>query len=196
MKNKGKLIIIEGVDGSGKTTLAKELSERLGGIYMKEPEVEYKKMLSTTYDPIQQLMLMWASRRKVFELLKQNLKKFKYIFLDRSFISSMIYQEKAIKILFANFKEFLKKDKIIRHNIEPDLIVILQIKNISIIKERFKKENKSVDVFEDEKNLKKNIIKYQKIIKILKAKYGNKVVVINAEQNKKQVLEILLKNLI
>ena len=192
MKNKGELIIIEGVDGSGKTTLAKELSEIFGGLYMKEPLERYKKMLSTTYDPVEQLMLMWASRRKVFELIKENLKKSDYIFLDRSFVSTMIYQERAIKKLFGNFKEFLEKDKIIRYNIEPTLIIILEIKNISVIKERFKKENKAINVFEDERMLRKNIIKYQRIIKILRAIYGNKLLVINAEKDLKQVLDEIL----
>jgi dTMP kinase len=200
MKNKKKLIIVEGVDGSGKSTIALELTkivQKKGftSLYLKEPLDEYKKMLSTTYDSVEQLMLMWLSRRKLFKFIKENLKKTDYIFLDRSFISTIIYQQKAVKELFKNIKEFLQKDKAVRYNIDPDLIVFLKIKKISTIKERFRKDNRILDVFEDERNLTNNIIKYQKIVPILKSVYGKKVLVINAEKDKKQVLDEILNYL-
>ncbi len=87
-------IIIEGIDGSGKTSVAKALQEKLGdkAITVKYPSPEVTEQLSTK--PVVSAILtallemsdsMYSEVRKAYE-------EGKHIIFDRFFLSTIVYQ--------------------------------------------------------------------------------------------------------
>lgn len=108
--SKGILIALEGIDGSGKTTLApilvKRLSERLGGtgtvIQAREPGgtsmgEKIRSTLLTDHDaaPTQltESLLFFACRAQLLEeVVKPALEQGKWVVLDRFILSTLAYQ--------------------------------------------------------------------------------------------------------
>jgi dTMP kinase len=102
---KGVLIVLEGIDGAGKTTQALNLTTRLKAmgypaVYFREPtkgrwgrEIREKALLPESITPQQELALFERDRREnVSRNLKPALKAKKVIILDRYYFSTMAYQ--------------------------------------------------------------------------------------------------------
>ena len=101
---KGKLIVIEGIDGSGKSTCAKNLTEKLNSINLKtiytfEPtHLHYgaklrDSMLSENLDAEEELNLFIEDRKEHIEsMIKPAIEDGYFIILDRYFYSSIAYQ--------------------------------------------------------------------------------------------------------
>jgi len=102
---KGVLIVLEGIDGAGKTTQALHLTSRLKemgypAVYFREPtrgrwgrEIRKKALLPDSVTPQQELDLFKKDRREnVARNLKPALKAKKVIILDRYYFSTMAYQ--------------------------------------------------------------------------------------------------------
>ena len=101
---KGKLIVIEGIDGSGKSTIAKKLAETLNEnnidtIYTFEPTNAYygaklrDTMLSKDMDLDRELKLFVDDRKDHIRLMiKPALEEGKTVVLDRYMYSSIAYQ--------------------------------------------------------------------------------------------------------
>ena len=102
---KGVLIVLEGIDGAGKTTQALNLTSRLKdlgypAVYFREPtrgrwgrEIRKKALLPDSVTPQQELDLFEKDRREnVACNLKPALKAKKVIILDRYYFSTMAYQ--------------------------------------------------------------------------------------------------------
>jgi len=102
---KGVLVVLEGIDGAGKTTQALNLTTRLKSqgypaVYFREPtrgrwgrEIRKKALLPDSVTPQQELELFEKDRREnVARNLKPALKAKKVIILDRYYFSTMAYQ--------------------------------------------------------------------------------------------------------
>jgi dTMP kinase len=144
---KYKLIIFEGIDGSGKTTQAKYFAKKLNAFYFREPKF-FKKEILKEIHPLTELFLFLADRSEVYSRIK-NILKNKNVILDRSFPSTLAYQliGRNLKKLIP-IDDYLKIDFLARQKIEPDLVIVFDLP-VDIALKRLKKKTK----FEEKKFL-------------------------------------------
>ena len=144
--SKGILIVIEGIDGSGKTTQAEILLEKLRGkgfdtVYFREPsdgkwgrEIKRKATLPDSISPDEELDLFLKDRRENVEKnLKPGLEEKKIVVLDRYYFSTMAYQG----ALGLDQKKIRSENEAFAPI--PDLVILLTIpvsKGLSRIKEK------------------------------------------------------------
>ncbi len=131
---KGLLIVLEGIDGSGKTTQARTLLGRLrrrglGAAFFREPtrghwgrEIKRQAARADSLTPEEQLDLFVKDRRENVEKnLKPALVEGKVVVLDRYYFSTIAYQG----------AKGLDTEMIRRVNEEfavpPDLVIILDV---------------------------------------------------------------------
>ena len=111
---KGKLIVFEGNEGSGKTTIAKKfyewcLKNKIDAILSREPggvasaedirEIILNKKYEEEIDPLTELLLFEAARREHYvRVIKPALKAGKVVILDRFILSTLAIQGCARKI--------------------------------------------------------------------------------------------------
>ena len=157
---KGKLIVIEGIDGSGKSTCAKNLTEKLNSINIKtiytfEPTRSHygaklrDGMLSEDLDAEEELLLFVKDRKEHIEyMIKPALEEGYFIILDRYFYSSIAYQ--GAKGIDINLIINMHKDFIIK----PDIVFIFHLP-IDIALNRIISKRGIADRFENETYLKK-----------------------------------------
>ena len=157
---KGKLIVIEGIDGSGKSTCAKNLAEKLNSINIKtiytfEPTHSHygaklrEGMLSEDLDTEEELLLFVKDRKEHIEyMIKPALEEGYFIILDRYFYSSIAYQ--GAKGIDINRIMNLHKDFIVK----PDIVFIFHLP-IDIALNRIISKRGIADRFENETYLKK-----------------------------------------
>lgn len=157
---KGKLIVIEGIDGSGKSTCAKNLAEKLNSINIKtiytfEPTHSHygaklrEGMLSEDLDAEEELLLFVKDRKEHIEyMIKPALEEGYFIILDRYFYSSVAYQ--GAKGIDINRIMNLHKDFIVK----PDIVFIFHLP-IDIALNRIISKRGIADRFENETYLKK-----------------------------------------
>ncbi len=144
-----KLIIFEGIDGSGKTTQAKYFTKKLKTFYLKEP-FYFKKQILSNIDPLTELFLFLADRAQTYNQIKKLLRT-KNVILDRSFPSTLAYQLEGRNLKkFFSIRDYLKIDLLARHNINPDLVFVLDLP-VKVALSRLKKKTK----FEDKNFLEK-----------------------------------------
>lgn len=140
MINKNFLLIFEGIDGTGKSSLAKYFARKTSAFYFKEPTFFRKKIFSKI-SHLTELFLFLAGRSETYFEIKRILKK-KSVILDRSFPSTLAYQlegrelKKVIPI-----KDYLKFDRLARQNIQPDLVIILDAP-VEVALKRIKRKTK------------------------------------------------------
>lgn len=166
------IIILEGANGVGKTTLAKALTTKLNSLniktkYFRDPggceESEAIRDLIMKYDTFSkdtQLLLFFAARKELFKKEIDALDEDITIVLDRFIISTMVYQESYIKT---------KKiwDTVYNANEIKDInfITIYLNADDTVIKNRLANRVKEdANYFENTINIKK---KYDKLINIL-----------------------------
>lgn len=157
---KGKLIVIEGIDGSGKSTCAKNLAEKLNSINIKtiytfEPTHSHygaklrDGMLSEDLDAEEELLLFVKDRKEHIEyMIKPALEEGYFIILDRYFYSSIAYQ--GAKGIDINQIINMHKDFIVK----PDIVFIFHLP-IDIALNRIISKRGIADRFENETYLKK-----------------------------------------
>jgi dTMP kinase len=153
---KYKLIIFEGIDGSGKSTQAKYFAKKLNALYFREPKF-FKKEILQEIHPLTELFLFLADRSEVYSRIKniirvnprENPRESAYIILDRSFPSTLAYQliGRNLKKLIS-IKDYLKIDFLSRQKIKPDLVIVFDVP-VDIALKRLKKKTK----FEEKKFL-------------------------------------------
>lgn len=183
---KGILIVFEGIDGSGKSTQAEILLERLqeedfDAVYFREPskgkwgrKIKKKALHPDSLSPEEELDLFQKDRRENVEKnLKPALKEKKIVILDRYYYSTIAYQgakgidEKLIRRMNEEFA------------VEPDLVFIFDIdpkKGLERIENRKKKDK----LFEREDYL----VKVREIFRSFK---GEKFVHIDALKSKEEI---------
>ena len=188
------LIAIEGIDGSGKTTIAKFLEEELRKIgydvvKFKEPtDSEYgmkirKILKERNLSPREELELFLRDRElDVCDNILPALKSGKIVIMDRYYYSTIAYQG-ALGLDVEEIKELNKKFP------KPDLVLILDVRPEKAL-ERIKTK-RLLNRFEN--------LNYLKKVREIFLKLEDNVIVVNAERKledvKREVLRIVLKHL-
>ena len=202
MSKKKPLIVFEGIEGSGKTTLINHISsylrkQNIKFIKLREPggnknsEIIRKLILNkkNKFNKITDLMLYSAARNENVEnVLKNNYKK-KIILLDRFTDSTLAYQHFGMginKSLINILNKFLIK------NIKPTItfLNIVNMKNLTLRLKKRKHKNR-YDVFKT-KFYKKVQNGYLKLSK----NKSNYILIDSNDKlkyNKKKVLDNILK---
>lgn len=131
----GKLLVIEGMDGTGTTTQAKMLATNLKSLGYKvlnsaEPTksaigLEIRRMLAQPIENDQTLLtvlaLCFAADRMqhIHDVIAPGLKNHDFVILDRYVLSSMVYQGMHIPTAFVK--------EINRFVLKPDLTLVLDL---------------------------------------------------------------------
>jgi dTMP kinase len=185
---KGILIVIEGIDGAGKTTQARILLEKLralglDAVTFREPtrgkwgrEIKKLAKRSDSLSPEEELALFIKDREEnVRKNLKPALSRKKIVVLDRYYFSTMAYQG-AKGIDPARIKRMNEK-----FAVKPDLVFILDIEAGKGLARIHKRKRKDL-LFEREEYL-------VKVRKIFKSFQGRKFIHIDASRKKREISE-------
>lgn len=164
---KGKLIVIEGIDGAGCGTQAELLKEKLNEkfsqpvLHIRYPNynspvgVTIHKFLheELNLNPDMQFFIYSLDMLKDMNEIKKALDEGRMVLADRYFTSTLAYQcsqgfplEKALK--FAELFDFVK----------PDLIIYLKVSTETSM-QRKKMEKNNLDLFEKDLEFKKKVSK-------------------------------------
>ena len=200
-KNK-PLIVFEGIEGSGKTTLINHVSrylnkKKISFVKIREPggnnnsELIRRLILSkkNNFNSFTDLMLYLAARSENIEnVIKKNYKK-KIILLDRVTDSTVAYQHYGMGLN----KELIKKlNKILLKNIKPNLTFLNiinmkdMVKRLNLRKNKNRYDNFKINFY---KKVQKGFLKLSK-------NKTNYIIIDsseNLEENKKKVLRKILK---
>jgi len=199
-QKKGLLIAFEGIDGTGKTTLAQMLKERLEAlghsvVMFKEPtnETEAGKKIRASYvkgraslDIELQWFIEdreWNVTTRILPALAEN----KIVFLDRYFFSTACYQgvrknNDWFSILELNRKKFP----------EPDLSIIFDL-DVQLAVKRIMRERSNANTFEGMQNLRDVRALFLEMYQL--DTIGN-YLLINAEKSIEEILELLYAKLL
>lgn len=190
----GKLIVFEGLDGSGKTTQAEILASRLKKAG-REVLLTYeqtkgpigrlisKALIKKINLPAQALQFLFVAdrvdhlERKVIPALKSG----KIVISDRYFWSTVAYGSLQ-----------LDRDWLInlhRYCLEPDLVIFIEV-DPAICLERIKKRGSKRSVFEVQKKLAKVNKTYHWLVK----KFPQKSVIIDGSGKPVEVAKIVAKS--
>jgi len=203
----GLFITIEGPEGSGKTTVAKMITERLKMegypvVYTREPGgVEIAEKIrdiildvnNTKLDPRSEALLYAASRRQhLVEKVEPALAEGKIIICDRFIDSSLAYQGHARGL---GIDEVFEMNMFAINKRLPDLTILLDIdpqEGLNRINKNRSGELNRLDL--------ENLSFHQKVhegYEILKTKYAKRFSIVDANKSKeevfKQVLDLVLK---
>ncbi len=182
------LIAIEGIDGAGKTTLAKKLKKwfenrGMKATIVKEPgESEWGKMVrERNFSAEEELELFLKDREvNVKEKILPEISKGNVVIMDRYYYSNIAYQgAKGLSI-----DEIKAKNERIAP--KPDIVLLLDCSPEKCV-ERVKKRGKT-SRFEKLDYLKKVRELFLKI-----ASTDERVKIINAEKSEKEVFESAIK---
>ncbi|MEZ0344734.1 MAG: dTMP kinase [Caldimicrobium sp.] len=163
----GKLIVFEGIDGVGKSTLFEALKKRLPQndiVFSFEPtEGQYGKLLrevlkakNTDQETLLELFLKDRAEH-VEKLILPSLKAGKIVILDRYYLSTVAYQG----VHFKDLSYLLSKNE--TFSPLPDIVIYLDLP-IKLALERIKKRNKEVSLFEKEELLNRIAENYEEIL--------------------------------
>lgn len=160
---KGKLIIIDGIDGAGKSVQAKLLFQKIKNqkrkvILTSEPRnSKLIKLIKHNQEPITDLFLFLADRSLHYQKIINWLNQGFIVISDRSFPSTLAYQYYATYLKKElQEKVILYLDYFSRFCLSPDIIFILDIKpEIALKRLKFKKKKSEIEKFEKIKFLRK-----------------------------------------
>jgi len=187
MEKRGKLIVLEGIDGSGKSTQARKLVRWLKkhgykAIYTKEPTDgligrQIKEKLRSEARPKHDwLQVMFASDRAHHtEEITRYLKKGFYVVCDRYVLSGLAYG--AMKMQQAKLK------KINKGIIQPDVTVLLKVNPLIAVK-RMAKEKRRLELYKSPDMLRKVQVMYVEL-----AKKNKKIYTVDGNREKIDVHE-------
>ncbi|RZN61091.1 dTMP kinase [Methanonatronarchaeum sp. AMET6-2] len=153
---KGYLITVEGIDGSGKSSLVNKLGALIGRetnrevLLTKEPTESWvgdavRRGLQTDIDPLSEAFLFTADHiHHVKETIKPGLQRGKVIISDRYSDSFYAYQGTTLQNQIENPVQYLRNLRS-QHTVKPDATILIQIdpeKSVSRLKhEQIKFEN-------------------------------------------------------
>jgi dTMP kinase len=173
----GKLIVFEGIDGAGKTTVHKALKERMKGrddiVFSCEPtDGEYgkriKEVLKEDDVPAEELLFLFMQDRieHVRNVVIPSLKEGKIVILDRYYLSTVAYQASRLFPL----RELLALNSLFSP--APNLVVYFEI-SVEEALERLKKRGEEVSVFEKAEKLREIVGNYEWVLSYFDVKRVN-----------------------
>ena len=184
--SKGILIVIEGIDGAGKTTQAEILLEKLkekgfDTACYREPsgskwgcEIKRKAALPDSISPEEELDLFLKDRRENVEKnLKPGLEEKKIIVLDRYYYSTIAYQ--GARGIDPEMLRRINEDFAVR----PDLVFILDVDARKGLKRIENRKNKDM-LFEREEYL----VKVRKIFLSIR---GENIFLVDAQRPEDEI---------
>jgi dTMP kinase len=196
---KGLYIIIEGIDGSGKTTFAKNLQKHLEDqglsvVLTKQPGgteigqklreiLQYQKGVSKKTD-----FLLFAADRaqNISEIVIPSLDQKKVVISDRSGYSSLAYQGYAKGLDL----EFIKTvNAWATNNIEPDIIFYLKL-DLKTAMERIGSRKEVLTNFENIKIQEKAALGFDELFKNKK-----NVIILDANKNPEEIFSEAIKKM-
>ncbi len=174
--NKGKLIVFEGISGTGKETQAKLLKEYLvsKGItshVVFHPTPDLKEVLSVwrknrSIDHITEIYLLLADRSdRVRQVIKPALARGEWVISLRNSLSALVYQAKTPKERTWVTKEFSRFEP------ESDLLFFFDItpeEAISRIKKRHDETGEAIGKFETPGHLAQKRAAYLSVLKSIR----------------------------
>lgn len=170
-QRRGKLFVLEGIDGVGKSTLFQLLKDDPNFskfIFSTEPTSgpygqKLRKLLSEKKADPQELLNLFILDRKehVEKLVLPALKEGKTIFLDRYYLSTVAYQG----VNFSNLLELLKTNETFAPL--PDLVVYLDLP-VEQALQRVIFRNKEKSLFEKEEFLRSVSRNYEEILPLFR----------------------------
>lgn len=192
---KNLFIVFEGIDGSGKTSLAKALTEKLNSLglaskYFYEPthykhglkiRAYLKEEIPLTKEELIKLFLL-DRKDSVNQNIIPNLKSGRNVILDRYFYSMAAYQASSefppLEILSFNTKQNFPS---------PEVLFFLDIP-IQVAYERIHKRDKKKETFESLEELKRIVKNYNEIL-------PHNAIRLNALKTQEELLEETLSYL-
>ncbi len=164
----GKLVVFEGIDGAGKTTVHKALKERMKGrddvVFSGEPtDSEYGKRVREALRggdvSAEELLFLFMQDRieHVKEVVIPALKEGKVVVLDRYYLSTVVYQASE---LFSMRELFFLNSLF---SPAPSLVVYFEVP-VRIALERLMKRGEVLSVFEKEEKLREVKANYAKVL--------------------------------
>lgn len=189
----GKLIVVEGIDGAGKTTISQGIAESLKNrgfnvIWSCEPTLDSpyasllrEKLKGGIKDPKELKKLFLEDRRwHVENLIIPKLEEGYIVVLDRYYLSTVTYQ---------GSQGFRVKDLLVENETLaplPDLVLYLDLP-IEIALKRINQREKKLSVFEKREFLERVCELYQKILPLFN------FTKIRTERNLEEVLDEVIK---
>jgi len=171
--NKGKLIVFEGVSGTGKETQAKLLQEYLQSkhitsVIVYHPTPELKEILSMWrkdrhIDAITEVYLLLADRYdRVRKIINPAIAKGQWVISLRNALSAQVYQGTTLKMRRWIRKEFSLfepvPDKLFYFSITPE-------NALKRIMKRHEETGEAIGKFENPKDLEKKQLTYKNVLR-------------------------------
>ena len=206
---KGKLIALEGIDGSGKTTQAHKIVDILNkkdirAVFTKEPTDKItgkliREFLSgkMKFSPVAFQYLFAADRAVHQEEIEPQLKKGLTLISDRYFWSSVVYGTIDKKIDFSdvlsNFDHILVAHSILsmyHQFLVPDMTFYLRV-SVPTSLARLREKDIHSEIYEKKSNLEKLAKGYDWLAK----KFPKEITVVNGEGSLEEVTERMISRI-
>ncbi|MGZ6519561.1 MAG: hypothetical protein ACXVED_18385 [Bacteroidia bacterium] len=147
-----KLIVFEGVDGSGKSEVSKMVSEILGTYYLESPTLEFnsiRKYIDDYSSPIGRFLFYMVTNLDLSRIIEDKL-KLQDVICARYYYSTLIgYSARSGK----SITNLMEKLPILNQDFyQPDLTILLFV-NRDEQKNRINKRNKGINSGSDERCL-------------------------------------------
>lgn len=148
---KGKLIILDGIDGSGITTQAKLLTKILKNkginvLLTKEPSnKDIVRFINKSKDPLIDFFYFLIDRSLNYKKINDYLKRGFVVICDRSFPSTLVYQYYS-----SDLKNYLQEELVFYLNhlamnhLKPTLVIIFNVDIKESLKRLKRKKKKSL----------------------------------------------------
>jgi len=176
LRGRAAFIVFEGIDGAGKTTIAKEivnslLKSKVDALYTYEPyTADLTKLLrkyGKAFGSVMETLLMAADRYyHIIEVITPALKSGKVVVSDRYYYSSLAYQgAKGVDPLWiemVNKKFLLKPDVAIYIDVPPDLGLRRKANSPT----RLKYLERDLDIIKSVRSIYKELVRRGELIEV------------------------------
>lgn len=199
---KGKFIVFEGIDGSGKSTQSTLLYNKL-----LQENIKVHKTFEPTNKPIGQLLRKYLKGEyscdnralaglfatdRLDHFLSENdgiislINNQTTVICDRNYLSNFAYQGQE------NLDFVLNLNQSVRDMLKPDVHIFIDV-SIDIAMNRISKTRENFDIFESESKLEEILKNYKKCFELLKNEEN--IIIINGNQKEEQVFEEIFEKI-